>query len=155
MGQQEVLSAGPSSIIIIIELPALFVFTEGCVERPIQDNVLNSHGNEKTFRRNWTSAPIITALMTGGHILTSQIFDAYTNKFMFSVAYAMPDSGIPGKRAFDTVVMGENQQLMSKIMVPPRPEEFKNGTLEDVLGVNCKHQKCSLNRRSAGLMIAG
>jgi len=39
----------------------------------------------------------------------------------------MPDSGIPGKRAFDTVVMGENQQLMSKIMVPPRPEEFKNG----------------------------
>jgi hypothetical protein len=37
----------------------------------------------------------------------------------------MPDSGILGKRAFDSVVMGENQQLMSKITIPPRPEEVK------------------------------
>ena len=37
----------------------------------------------------------------------------------------MPDSGIPGKRAFDRVVMGENQQLMSKITIPPCPEEVK------------------------------
>ena len=94
-------------------------------------------------------------IMTSGHFLTSQIFDAYTNKLKLSSIYAMPDSGIFGKRAFDTVVMRENQQLMSKITVPPRPEEFKMGTLEDVLGVNCKHQKCSLNRRSAGLMITG
>ena len=46
---------------------------------------------------------------------------------MFSSIYAMPDSGIPGKRAFDTVVMRENQQLMGKISVSPRPEEVKNG----------------------------
>ena len=37
----------------------------------------------------------------------------------------MPDSGIPGKRAFDSVVMRENQQLMSKTTVPQRPEEAK------------------------------
>ena len=68
----------------------------------------------------------------------------------------MPDSGIPGKRAFDSVVVRENQQLISKIMIPPRPEEVKRmGMLEDVLGGNCKHQKCSFNRRSAGLMITG
>ncbi len=40
----------------------------------------------------------------------------------------MPDSGIPGKRAFDSVAMRENQQLMSKITVPPRPEEVKELT---------------------------
>ena len=66
-----------------------------------------------------------TALMTSGQFLTSQIFDAHKNKLMFSSIYAMPDSGIPGKRAFDSVVMRENQQLMSKTTVPPRPEEAK------------------------------
>ena len=68
-----------------------------------------------------------TALMTIGHLLTSQIFAAHINKSTISNIYAMPDSGIPGKRAFDTVVMGENQQLMGKISVSPRPEEVKNG----------------------------
>jgi len=87
--------------------------------------------------------------MTSGHLLTSQIFDAYINKLVISKVYDMPDSGIPGKRAFDSVVMRENQQLMSKIMISPRPVD------EDVLRMNCKHQKCSLNRRSAGLMIMG
>ena len=56
----------------------------------------------------------------------------------------MPDSGISGKRAFDSVVMGENQQLMSKIRFPRALKSLKMGTLEDVLGVNCKHQKCSV-----------
>ena len=56
--------------------------------------------------------------MTGGHFLTSKIFDAHINILMISNYYAMPDSGIPGKRAFDTVVMGENQQLMGKIGFP-------------------------------------
>ena len=55
--------------------------------------------------------------MTSGQYLTSQIFDAHTNKLMFSSIYAMPDSGIPEKRAFDTVVMRENQQLMSKTWI--------------------------------------
>ena len=63
--------------------------------------------------------------MTSSHFLTSQIFAAYANKLMFSGIYAMPDSGIPGKRAFDSVVMRENQQLMSKITIPPCPEEVK------------------------------
>jgi len=63
--------------------------------------------------------------MTSGHLLTSKIFDAYINKLMISNVYAMPDSGIPGKRAFDSVVMRENQQLMSKITIFPRPEEVK------------------------------
>jgi len=66
-----------------------------------------------------------TALMTSGHLLTSQIFAAHINKSIISYIYAMPDSGIPGKRALDTVVMRENQQLMSKITIPPRPEEVK------------------------------
>jgi len=66
-----------------------------------------------------------TAFMTSGHLLTSQIFDAYINKLVISNVYAMPDSGIPGKRAFGSVVMRENQQLMSKITIPPRPEEVK------------------------------
>jgi hypothetical protein len=66
-----------------------------------------------------------TAFMTSGHFMTSQIFDAHENKLTISCIYAMPDSGIPGKRAFDSVVMRENQQLMSKITIPPRPEEVK------------------------------
>ena len=68
-----------------------------------------------------------TAIMTSGHFLTSQIFDVHINNLIISNIYAMPDSGIPGKRAFDSVVMRENQQLMSKITIPPRPEEVKNG----------------------------
>jgi len=66
-----------------------------------------------------------TTFMTSGHFLTSQIFDAHINKLMISSVYAMPDSGIPGKRAFDSVVMGENQQIMSKITILPRTEEVK------------------------------
>jgi len=68
---------------------------------------------------------LFPALMTSGHFLTSKIFDTHTNKLMISCIYAMPDSGIPGKRAFDSVVMRENQQLMSKITISPRPEEVK------------------------------
>jgi len=63
--------------------------------------------------------------MTSGHFMTSQIFAAHINKLMISSVYAMPDSGIPGKRAFGRVVMLENQQLMSKITIPPRPEAVK------------------------------
>ena len=40
--------------------------------------------------------------MTYGHFLTSQIFEAHTNKLMLLYIYAMPESGIPGKRAFDS-----------------------------------------------------
>jgi len=63
--------------------------------------------------------------MTSGHFLTSKIFDVHINKLIITSICAMPDSGIPGKRAFDSVVMRENQQLMSKITVPPHPEEVK------------------------------
>jgi len=63
--------------------------------------------------------------MTSGHLLTSQIFGMYTKKLTILCIYAMPDSGISGKRAFGSVVMIENQQLMSKITIPPRPEEVK------------------------------
>ncbi|MEI6314340.1 MAG: hypothetical protein WCO89_05680 [Syntrophus sp. (in: bacteria)] len=66
-----------------------------------------------------------TTSMTSGHFLTSQIFDAHINKSMLSSICAMPDSGIPGKLAFDSVVMGENQQLMSKIKILPCTEEVK------------------------------
>ena len=66
-----------------------------------------------------------TTFMTSGHFVTSQIFDAHMNKLMISNIYVMPDSGIPGKLAFDSVVMRENKQLMSKITIPPRPEEVK------------------------------
>ena len=68
---------------------------------------------------------LFPAIMTSGHFLTSQIFDAHINKLIISSIYVMPDSGIPEKRAFDTVVMRENQQLMSKITISPRPEEVK------------------------------
>jgi len=70
-----------------------------------------------------------TAFMTSGHFLTSQIFAAHINKLIISFIYAMPDSGIPEKRAFDSVVMRENQQLMSNITIPPRPEEVKEWVL--------------------------
>jgi len=66
----------------------------------------------------------------------------------------MPDSGIPGKRAFDQTIE-EAKSAIREAIEAFMEECERMGTLEDVLGVNCKHQKCSLNRRSAGLMITG
>jgi len=60
--------------------------------------------------------------MTSGYLMTSQIFVAYANKLIIPSIYGMPDSGIQGKSTFDSMVTRENQQLISKIMIPARSE---------------------------------
>jgi len=65
----------------------------------------------------------------------------------------MSDSGIPGKRAFDQTIE-EAKSAIREAIEAFMEECERMGTLEDVLEVNCKHQKCSLKRRSAGLMMS-